>query len=125
VVVVIDLESLEALAGNATQGKRELTFDDDNRPYSIIIDDGVEKDFHDYQKIVECAWGCATDRGRADYTFIAACSPESIKALIAAVRAAKRFRDECNGPVTEDSAENEAVIIDQLDEALIPFNIGT
>ena len=57
----------------------------DGKPYEILgMFNGTLPD-----KVIECRWACATERGERDYAYIAACSPETILSLLSALTEAE------------------------------------
>ena len=93
------IDHLEGLAREATPGPWRLTYrTDDFHGKGIKLTDqilGKKPKMTPPPIIVDCAWGAATDRGVADYTYIAACSPENILKIIAALKA--RATENTNG----------------------------
>lgn len=83
------LDQFEALCRGATPGPWRLTMNPNGNPHEIIgMFNGNLPD-----PIVRCEWASATERGHADYTYIAACSPEYILKLIRVARAAEAVNE--------------------------------
>lgn len=85
----IDLDALEKLAGAATPGPWVLLCHTESGNTQEICAPGHTTNGTD--KIVDCLWGSAVDRGRNDYTYIAAIDPQTLLALTKVVRAAQKY----------------------------------
>lgn len=71
-------DRLLELASKATPGPWTIARDEDGKPYEML---GMFKG-NVPDKVIECRWGSATERGANDYAYIAACDPQTISSLI-------------------------------------------
>ena len=84
---LVDIDRIDELAGKATPGPWVLLCHAESGNTQEICAPGHTTNGTD--KIVDCLWGSAVDRGRNDYAYIAALDPQTLLALAKVVRAAK------------------------------------